>query len=215
VSISSEAGAVQHPMIGYAIEVGWMLLSAEDAVRLRRGETGLILHEVLIDQLQRLNPEFMDTGIAEDIAEHLIRVPSTIEGNLQAWEHLKGLKTVFVSTERRERNVCFLDSADVSQNSFHVTEEFQYTNGIKTDRADVVFLVNGIPVIVVETKAATKVGGMSDAWDQLVRYHREVPELMSILQVHAITQVSHYLYGATWNLSPKNLYNWRDEPPWV
>jgi type I restriction enzyme R subunit len=202
---------VQRPLTRYATEVGWTFLSVENTVRLRRGETGLILHEVLIDQLQRLNPEFMDAATAEDIAERLIRVPSTIEGNLQAWEHLKGLKTAFVPAQKQERNVSFLDDSDPSRNTFHITEEFQYTNGTKADRADVVFLVNGIPVIVVETKAATKVGGMSDALDQLVRYHREVPELMSLLQVQGLTQVSHFLYGATWNLSAKNLYNWRDE----
>jgi type I restriction enzyme R subunit len=211
LSISSEAGVVQHPLTRYATEAGWTFLSAEDAVRLRRGETGLILHEVLIDQLQRLNPEFMDAAIAEDLAERLVRVPSTIQGNLQAWEHLKGLKTAFVPALKQERNVTCMDTEEVDRNTFQVTEEFQYTNGTETDRADVVFLVNGIPVIVVETKAATKVGGMSDAFDQLVRYHREIPELMSLVQVQGLTQVSHFLYGATWNLSAKNLYNWRDE----
>jgi len=188
-----------------------MFLVTDDAVRLRRGETGLVLHEVLIDQLQRLNVGFVDVSTAEDMVGHLVRVPSTIEGNLDVWEYLRGLKTTFVSEEKRERNVAFLDTGFVSRNTFHVTEEFQYTNGTKTDRADVLFLVNGIPVLVVETKAATKIGGMDDAWDQMVRYHREVPELMSLLQVQAITQVHHFLYGATWNLSAKALYNWRDE----
>ncbi len=54
VSLSSEAAAVQYPMVRYAVEMGWTYLSPDHAGRLRRGETGPALWEVLIDQFQRL-----------------------------------------------------------------------------------------------------------------------------------------------------------------
>lgn len=54
------------------------------------------------------------------------------EGNLDAWEFLKGLKTVFVEGEKRERNVRFLDPANVAANMFHVTEEFTFSNPATT-----------------------------------------------------------------------------------
>ncbi|HJQ94767.1 MAG TPA: type I restriction endonuclease subunit R [Acidimicrobiia bacterium] len=211
MSLSSEAAAVQHPMVRYATDMGWDYLSPEEAVRLRRGEASPILWEVLIDQLQRLNPETVDLDRAEQVAKGLVQVKPTIEGNLDAWEYLRGLKTVFVPAESRERNIALLDVDQPDRNTFHVTPELSFTNGTKTVRLDVVFLVNGIPVIVVEAKAATKQQGMSEAFDQVVRYHRYAPELMAITQLHALSQLVHFYYGATWSLSAKALLNWRDE----
>ena len=210
-SLSSEAAVVQYPMVGYAVEMGWTYLSPDDAVRLRRGETEPVLWEVLVGQLQKLNPDTMDHGRAEDVAKRLVQVRPTIEGNIDAWEYLRGLKTVFVPEENRERNVRLLDVENPGRNTFHVTPEFSFTNGTKTIRPDVVFFVNGVPVIVVEAKAATKQQGIAEAFDQIVRYHRQAPELLAILQVYALTQLVHFFYGATWSLSVKTLLNWRDE----
>ncbi|MDO8568841.1 MAG: HsdR family type I site-specific deoxyribonuclease, partial [Dehalococcoidales bacterium] len=138
------------------------------------------------------------------------RLPS-IEGNLQAWEYLKGLKTVFVETEKRERNLRLLDFNDPSRNTFHVTDEFSFTNGVHTVRADVAFLINGIPVIMIETKAATRLDGIAEGLDQVRRYHREGPELAALMQIFSLTHMIQYYYGATWNLSRKNLFNWKEE----
>jgi type I restriction enzyme R subunit len=211
MSLASEFGVVQGPLVRYATEVGWGYLSPEEAVRLRRGETGAVLWEVLVGQLQVLNPGVVDLGRAEEIASGLTRVLPTIEGNLVAWEFLRGLKTTFVPEEKRERNVRLLDGDIVERNTFHVTDEFVFTNGHETVRADVVFLVNGVPVLLVETKAATHPEGIGEAFDQVCRYHREAPELLSVVQMHSETNLARYVYGATWNLSPRGLYDWREE----
>jgi type I restriction enzyme R subunit len=211
VSLSSEAAAVQYPMVGYATEVGWEYLSPDDAVRLRRGETGTVLWEVLIEQLQRLNPDVIDLDRAEQTAKALVNVHPSIEGNLDAWEYLRGLKTVFVPSEKRERNVRLLDTENPDHNTFHVTPEFSFSNGSRTIRPDIVFLVNGIPVLIVEAKAATRLEGVAEAFDQICAYHEKCPELLALLQVHALTQLVRFLYGATWSLSAKNLLNWRDQ----
>jgi len=138
-------------------------------------------------------------------------VPANIEGNFLAWEYLKGLKTAFVPGEKRERNVTFIDTQNIDRNTFHVTDEFVFSNGMKTIRPDIVFLINGIPVLVVETKAAHKIEGMSEALEQIKRYHREGPELLAVLQVYALTHLLKYYYSATWNTSEKFLFNWKAE----
>ena len=211
MSLSSEAVTVQYPMIRYATDIGWTYLSPEEAVRLRRGETGSVLWEVLVEQIQKLNPDIVDLDRAEQVAKALVQVKPTIEGNLDAWEYLRGLKTVFVPSEDRERNVALLDVERPERNTFHVTPEYSFTNGTKTIRPDVVFLVNGIPVIVVEAKAATKQSGMADAFDQIVRYHRSGPELLALMQVYSLSQLVHFYYGATWSSSAKTALNWRDD----
>jgi len=211
MSIGNERTAVQNPFRRYAQEAGWTYLPPDEATRLRRGETGLVLHEVLVDQLQALNPGVVDLQRAEDIAGRLVRVRPNIEGNLEAWEFLKGLKTVFVAEEKRERNVRLMDPVRVEANSFHVTDELPFQSGTRRIRLDLVFFVNGIPVIVVETKASRRLDGMIRALEQIRRYHADGPELVAVAQLYALTHLVQFLYAATWSLSPKDLFNWRDE----
>ncbi len=173
---SSEAGVVQGPLVRYATEAGWEHVPGAEALRLRRGETGTVFHEVLVERLQELNPGVMDLGTAEEVVARLIRVRPTIEGNLDAWEFLKGLKTVFVAAEGRERNLRLLDPEHPGANSFHVTDELRFTSGTHAVRADVVFFINGVPVIIVETKAATRQSGIAEALDQLRRVRAASPK---------------------------------------
>jgi len=226
-TLGGERYSVQKPLIGYVrdlsaeyktsdgkkafLDLGWEYISPDEALRLRGGKTGFVFRELFINQMQKLNPGFMDHLLAEELIKGLERIPPSIEGNLIAWEYLKGLKTVFVPNEKRERNVRFVDTENIDRNTFHVTDEFAFTNGSKTIRPDIVFLINGVPVIFAETKAAHKVEGIAEALDQIRRYHRECPELLAILQVYALTHIIRYYYSGTWNTSRKLLFNWKEE----
>jgi type I restriction enzyme R subunit len=211
--LGSESSSVQRPFIRYAIEAGWTYLSPAEALNLRQGGVSSpVLDAVLLGQLAKLNPGILNVARAQDIVRRLVRVRPTIEGNLDAWEFLKGLKTVFVDTEKRERNVQLLDPVNVDSNQFHVTDEFTFSNGTPPDiRLDIVFFVNGIPVLPVETKKATAMDGIAQALDDLRYYHKKGPELLALSQIHALTHLIRFYYGATWNLSAKALFNWRDE----
>ena len=208
--LGTEMGTVQYPLINYATEVGWTYVQPEAVLQMRGGEGGLLLQETFLTQVQRLNPGIVDHARAEDLSKRLTRVLPRIEGNLEAWEYLRGLKTVFVPCEKRERNVRLL-SDDWEQNTYHVTDELRFYNGTHHIRLDVAFFVNGFPVLLVEAKAATKLEGIADGLEQVRRYHREGPELMALMQVHTLTHLVHYYYGPTWSLSRKSLFNWRDE----
>ena len=210
-SISSERLVVQIPLLRYGVEAGWTYLKAEDAMLQRRGEEYPILWDVLIGKLQALNPTVVDHLGGEDVAKRIIRILPSIEGNQQAWEFLRGLKTVFHEAEHRERNVRFIDFDNPENNVYHVTDEFKFTNGTYRIRADVVFLINGIPVLVIEAKSATKLDGIPEALEQIRRYHREAPECLALAQLFGITHLISFFYGATWSLSHKNVFNWKDE----
>lgn len=181
-------------------------------LRLRGGEDKPFLHPVLVEQLQRLNPGVVTSAAkAEEVIARLLHLRADIEGNREAWEYLKGLKTIFVEAERRERNLRLLDAEQVEANRFHVTDEFTFQSGARRIRADVVFLVNGIPLLVIETKAATRLEGIAEAFDQIRRYHQEAPDLMLQVQLFALTHLVQFFYGATWSLSRKALFNWKEE----
>src|SRR5208337_5077947 len=90
--------------------------------------------------------------------------------------------------------------------------EFTFSNGTPPDiRTDIMFFVNGVPVIVAETKAATHMDGLSEALEDIRYYHKKGPELLAVMQIQALTHLVQFYYGATWNLSRKGLFNWRDE----
>lgn len=208
--LGGERASVQNPLITYATEIGWTYITQEDALTLRGGETGFVLKETFISQLQKLN-DFITQPLAEDLIRKIEAIPPTIQGNLDAWEYLKGLKTIFVPKEKRERNARLIDTKNINNNTFHVTDEFTFTNGTKTIRCDVVFLINGFPVFIVEAKSANKIDGIAEALDQIRRYHNEAPEIMAILQMYTLTHLIRYYYGATWNTSRKGLFNWKEE----
>jgi len=226
-NLGGERYSVQKPLIGYVREpsaeyaasdgkkaflnLGWKYISPAEALRLRGGKTGFIFRELFINQMQNLNHGFMDHLLAEELIKRIEGISPNIKGNQTAWEYLKGLKTVFIPNEKRERNVTFIDTENIERNTFHVTDEFTFTNGSSTIRPDIVFLINGVPVLFVETKAAHKVEGIDEALDQIERYHRECPELLAVLQVYALTHIIRYYYSGTWNTSRKLLFNWKEE----
>jgi len=209
--VGGEKHAVQNPIVRYSKEVGWEYLSPDESMRLRRGETSPIFWEVVIESVQRLNPGMVDHTKAEGIAKQLVRVSPSLEGNHQTWEYLNGLKTIFIDAEKRERNIQLLDFENVQRNKFQITDEFRFFNGVFADRADVVFLVNGIPIIIIETKSANKLDGIEIALKQIRRYHEEVPEFLALLQIFGLTHLVQYYYGATWNTLSRNLFNWKEE----
>lgn len=209
----SERTAVQNPMLRYAEEIGWRFVPREEALALRAGEAGLVFAEVLTTQLQRLNPGVVDAMRAAEIVRQLNLLNPSIEGNRSALEWLRGERSVFVPEERRERNVRLLDFDNPDANVFHVTDEWTYRGAVYANRADVVFLINGIPVALAETKAAGKKDGLEEGVTQIRRYHRETPELLVTPQLFEVTQLLDFFYGVTWNTSRKSLFNWKEEQP--
>jgi type I restriction enzyme R subunit len=212
-SLASERAAVQNPLVGYATEIGWAYLSPEDALTLRHGSAGLLFRDVLRNKLVELNPGVVTVENVDSVIDRIESVRTNIEGNAEVLAWLRGGRTVYVEREKRSRNVVLIDFDHPANNVFQVTDEWEFTNGQFTNRADVLFLINGIPVAVVETKAATKVDGMEIGIKQIRRYHRETPELMALPQVFDITHIVNFFYGVTWNLDRKALFNWKDEEP--
>lgn len=208
--LGDEKEAVQNPVIEYATQIGWEYIPRDEAIRLRCGRTGIVFTELFITQMQKLNPEFMDHLLAEDLIKNLERIHPTIEGNFTAWQYIKGIQTIFVPHQKRDRNIAFIDS-EIDNNTFHVTDEFTFFNGSKTIRPDIVFLINGFPILFIETKAANKIDGISIALDQIKGYHTKCPELLALLQVYALTHIIQYYYSATWNTTKQFLFDWKEE----
>ena len=174
-SLASERATVQNPLVAYATEIGWQYLPRETALTLRRGTAGTLLYPLLRDRLVALKPGAVGGGAAEQNIPRLDAVPANIGGNAEVLAWLRGERSLFVEADKQQRNVTVIDFDHAANNTFHVTDEWEYTSGLYTNRADVIFLINGVPVAVVETKAAARREAVDEGLTQIRRYHRETP----------------------------------------
>ena len=209
----SERSAVQNPMLEYADKIGWKSVSRSEAMQMRHGETGRYFADVLKAQLMKLNGGILDESRCQEIMRQLTFLGSTLEGNRDALSWLRGERSIFVPDENRERNVTLIDFENLDNNLFHVTDEWTQQGVVHRNRADVVFLINGIPVAIVETKSAGKQDGLAEGVEQIRRYHAETPEMFTTAQLFGVTQMLELFYGVTWNVSRKNLFNWNTDEP--
>lgn len=214
-SFGAEESCVQYPLIGYVTEpeIGWTFVSKEAAVERRGGQEGSFFYDLLGDKLLALNRGILDKERVAQVMQRMQNVRPSIEGNAAILSFLRGEQTIYHPTQNRELNFDVIDFENMHNNDFDVTCEWTYTNGRYTNRVDIVFLINGVPVIVVETKAAHKLDGVAEGMDQIRRYHLETPELMTQPQIFDVPNLLDWFYGVTWNTDRKNLFNWKDEQP--
>lgn len=211
--LANEAGTVQYPLVKHAEEIGWTCVSKEEAVHRRKGEAGLFFYEELEKALIRLNPGVVTEQNVQAIIQRMEAVPSSIEGNREMLEWLRGNRTVYDENEDRHRNVSLIDFDHIDNNEFHVTYEWTFQSGHKKgNRADVMFLINGVPVAIIENKNPKLVDAMERAVVQLRRYQMETPELVTAAQVFNVTHLIEYFYGVTWNYSRKGIFPWKELP---
>ena len=210
-NLSAETHTVQKPIIKYVGEIGWKIVSRDDALLLRKGENGTLFYSVLEDRLVKLNKGLVNRKNVGEITGAVEAVKNNIEGNAEILSWMRGENSIFDEKENRRRNVAVIDFNRPNRNLFQVAEEWQYTNGRETNRADIMFLINGIPVAIVETKSAGKANAIEDALIQIREYHHETPEMLTAPQVFDITHLIDFYYGSTWNLDRKDIFNWKDE----
>ena len=210
-TLASEAGTTQFPLVKHAAEIGWTVVSDVEALHRRGGEGGLFFYADLEQALMRLNPGLVTTENVQAVIQRMESVPNTIEGNHEILQWLRGSRTIYDEKEKRHRNVTLIDSKDLSRNIYHVTYEWTYKPvNKKANRADIVFLVNGIPVAIVENKSRKGADAMERAVKQLRRYELETPGMLTMPQVFNVTHLIEYFYGVTWNYSRKFIFRWKE-----
>ncbi|GAA2818999.1 HsdR family type I site-specific deoxyribonuclease [Saccharopolyspora taberi] len=212
----SEAKSVQFPMVTHASAIGWKQLTPEESEHMRRGRANMLFTEVLEDKLQEFNP-WLTEDQARAIVESIDALPDTIEGNREVLRWLRGERQWNDENEQRQRPVQVVDFEFADRNELHVTWEWKIEPPAraKGNRADVMFVVNGIPVTIVEHKNPKDHDALTRAVTQLRRYEKETPELLTQVQLHNETHLIDYWYGVTWNVSRRTLFKWKhtsDEP---
>ena len=208
----TEAGSVQFPMVRHAAEIGWTPLSPSNALAMRGGEAGLLFRGVLEEALRRFNP-WMKEDAVRSVVENLQALPPTIEGNRQMLAWLRGERQWYDEAEQRHRQVRLIAFGTPGANVLHVTWEWRLKPPArKSNRADVMFVVNGVPAAIVEHKNPTDADAIERGLTQLRRYELETPELLGTAQLFNVTHLLDYWYGVTWNLSRRYMARWKESP---
>ena len=208
----TEDDTVQKPLIRHATEVGWVLVPRHEALALRGGQAGLFFRGELEESLRRFNP-WLTYDTIRNIIEQLEALPPTIEGNREILAWLRGERWWYDEDERRRRPVVLINYEEPGVNVLHVTPEWTFKlPGRKGNRADVMFLVNGVPVAIVENKNPKDANAIERGVGQLLRYERETPELLGATQLFNVTHLLDYWYGVTWNTSRRFMARWKETP---
>lgn len=208
----SEAGSAQFPMIDHAVEIGWQALTPQEAVYRRGGEAGNLLRGTLTKKLADFNPWLGEAGVRA-VLEALEALPPSIEGNRELLAWLRGEHSWYDEAEKRHRRVTVIDFDNVASNEFHVSWEWKLKPPArKANRADVMFVVNGVPVCIVEHKNPRDGSAIERGIQQLRRYELETPELLASTQLFNVTHLLDYWYGVTWNVSRRDMARWKQVP---
>ena len=133
--------------------------------------------------LRRFNP-WMTGDVLRATVEKLETLPPKIEGNREMLAWLRGERQGYDETEKRHRPVRLIDFEMPGANVFHATWEWKLKPPArKGNLADVMFVINGVPVFIVEHKNPTDTDGIERGVTQLRRYEKETPELMGAAQL--------------------------------
>jgi len=208
----SEAGTVQFPMVRHAAEIGWTPLAPEVARQKRGGEAGMLLRDELEAKLTEFNP-WLNADAVRSIIETVDALPATIEGNREMLKWLRGEHGWYDEDEKRHRPVKLLDFETADANAFHVSWEWTLKPPArKGNRADVMFVINGVPVCIVEHKNPKDGDAIERGIIQLRRYELETPELIGAPQLFNVTHLIDYWYGVTWQATRRDMARWKQTP---
>ena len=118
--------------------------------------------------------------MVRQVIERLEALPPTIEGNREMLAWLRGERQWRDEGAKLYRRVRLIDFKTPGANVLQVTWEWKIKPPArKGNRADVMFVVNGLPAAIVEHKNPKDRGAIERGAAQLRRYEKETPELMA------------------------------------
>ena len=148
----------------------------------REAYSDTILRPRLAAAVERLNPRVPAEAREAAIKQLFItETPSLIEENRRIHRLLtEGVDVEFSvgDGEIRGDKVWLIDFDQIENNDWLVTNQFTVVEGRHTRRPDMVVLVNGLPLAIIELKnAGAEMATVSSAFNQLQTYKAQVPSL--------------------------------------
>ncbi len=217
------------PALATLVSLGWGYLSPEACLSARGGNQGVVLRDVLVEQLRRRTFDYkgqtypLSTNAIDQIVRELTS-PALNEGLITANEKLYNAITLgvtvteFVDGKKHSVTVPIIDWAHPLANSFVASEEMEVlaVPGTHTRRPDIVGFVNGIPLLVIEAKRPDSGNPNKSMVDegisQTIRNQgqEEIPHLFAYAHLLLSIGMTEGRYGTT--KTPRKFWaQWREE----
>lgn len=171
------------------------------------------------DALIHLNPEIAaDPDRADEVLYKLRAIVLSVRGDglikaneeMTAW--LRGERSMPFGTNHEHVSIRLIDFENLENNQYVVTNQFVVRSGPAERRADLVLLVNGLPLVVIEAKTPVRqaVSWLDGALQVHDDYERNVPELFVANVFSVASEGKELMYGSI--RCPVNLWGpWRGE----
>jgi len=214
----TEKGTVEDFIIQELQKLGWKYLTQKEMEAKRKGslEEPLVLED-LKDSIRKLNPDIDFTDADLDfIAVSLRTIPSNLDGIKRFLDIFRNGIVVPIQKENKEKVVRLFDLENVENNEFVVTNQFRVEGSKGNIKADIILLVNGIPLVCIECKSPTEEKvDWTTAYAQIKRYEREAPELFKYVQYSIATDgMKTRFFPNGFNEENKDfLSEWKDPHP--
>ena len=181
---------------------GWHFVGPAD---LPRQPQEALVEPYLREALIRLNPDIAaNPSRVDDVLYRLraIVMSARTDGLVKANEEFAawalGERSMPFGPNGEHVTIRLIDFDDISQNSFVVTQQLTFRAGKTEKRADLVLLVNGLPLVLIEAKTPVRA---SQSWlDAALQVHddyeRNIPELFVPNVFSVATEGKEYRYGS-------------------
>lgn len=171
---------VSEPTESYGSQ--WSYRSSEE---LNRSVNEVLLEDELKASLIQLNPEILSNpDLADEVIYKLrailisVNQVGLVKANEEFFKWLTGQKTMPFGENNRHVQVRLIDFDDPQNNSYILTNQFRIHHR-ETKIPDLVFLINGIPVVVGEVKTPIRpsISWLDGAHEVHDIYENAVPQL--------------------------------------
>ncbi len=182
--------------------LGWRRIASID---IPRQPQEVLVEPWLREALIRLNPEIAaQPDRADEVLYKLraiilsVRSDGLIRANEEMTAWLRGERSMPFGHNNEHVPVRLIDFDDLDQNQYVATQQFSYRAGSAERRADLMLLVNGLPLVLIEAKTPTRaavswVDGAVQVHDD---YEKFVPELFVCNVFSVATEGKAYHYGS-------------------
>lgn len=190
---------VEQPKKAYG--AAWIYKSPEE---LNRGVNEVLLESELKSSLIKLNPEISARPeLADEVIYKLrailisVNQIGLVKANEEFFKWMVGDKTMPFGENNRHVPVKLIDFEDLSQNSYIVTNQFRIHHR-ETKIPDVVFLINGMPIVIGEAKTPIRpsISWLDGANEIHNIYENAVPQLFVPNVLSFATEGKELFYGA-------------------
>jgi type I restriction enzyme R subunit len=181
--------------------VGWHHLAAADLPR-QHHEPWVEQH--VGDALCRFNPEIAaNPDLADEVLYKLraiqqsVRADGPIKSNEEFSGWLRGERSMPFGKNHEHVTVRLIDFDNLENNQYVLTTQYTFRAGNSTQRLDVVLLVNGFPLVVIEAKTPVRSSvSWVDGAVQVQRYEADAPELFVSNVFSVATEGKDLRYGS-------------------